>query len=241
MVKRDTCRRGHPRVPENLRNRKDGKIECRLCRNEVERLKRLARGQKPRTGKCKNGHDLSLPGAKYANGDCSICARVRESRHRRARGVAERKRATRCKRDHDLTKPENLRSNGNGCRLCHLEREHERRIENEAEHRLRAREYARNHREEALDRSARWRAANLEHARSVQAIRDAARRSGPWTEILRKDPCCYCGGPAGTLDHITPISAGGDNGWENLTAACHSCNAKKRTQPLLSFMLRTDR
>jgi|ERR1039458_1109687 hypothetical protein len=45
--------------------------------------------------------------------------------------------------------------------------------------------------------------------------------------ILRNDPCSYCGGPGETIDHITPISAGGSNQWENLTSACKSCNASK--------------
>jgi 5-methylcytosine-specific restriction endonuclease McrA len=32
--------------------------------------------------------------------------------------------------------------------------------------------------------------------------------------------------------------SGGTDDWDNLTGACHSCNARKRTIPLLQFMLR---
>lgn len=56
------------------------------------------------------------------------------------------------------------------------------------------------------------------------------------TQYLRNDPCAYCGGPAQALDHIVPREGGGDDDWTNLTAACNSCNSKKRTKSLLMFL-----
>ncbi|EKX46463.1 hypothetical protein GUITHDRAFT_152362 [Guillardia theta CCMP2712] len=47
--------------------------------------------------------------------------------------------------------------------------------------------------------------------------------------------CQYCGSPATTLDHIVPKSKGGQHSWENLVAACSSCNKKKGSR-LLSDM-----
>jgi 5-methylcytosine-specific restriction endonuclease McrA len=49
--------------------------------------------------------------------------------------------------------------------------------------------------------------------------------------ILRRDGhrCQYCGRgdlPL-TLDHIVPLSRGGDDSWENLSAACVQCNNRK--------------
>ena len=49
--------------------------------------------------------------------------------------------------------------------------------------------------------------------------------------ILRRDGhrCQYCGRgdlPL-TLDHVVPLSRGGDDSWENLSAACVHCNNKK--------------
>jgi HNH endonuclease len=35
------------------------------------------------------------------------------------------------------------------------------------------------------------------------------------------------GGHATTIDHITPRSRGGRNGWLNTVAACHGCNQRK--------------
>jgi len=38
-------------------------------------------------------------------------------------------------------------------------------------------------------------------------------------------------------DHIVSLEDGGDNVWENLTAACRPCNASKRNRKLLVWML----
>jgi 5-methylcytosine-specific restriction endonuclease McrA len=48
--------------------------------------------------------------------------------------------------------------------------------------------------------------------------------------ILRRDghQCQYCGVRTGlTVDHIIPKSRGGEDSWENLTAACLRCNNRK--------------
>lgn len=39
--------------------------------------------------------------------------------------------------------------------------------------------------------------------------------------------CQYCGGPAESLDHVTPRSRGGDHTWENVVACCRRCNVAK--------------
>ncbi|NUN08562.1 MAG: HNH endonuclease [Ignavibacteriaceae bacterium] len=49
--------------------------------------------------------------------------------------------------------------------------------------------------------------------------------------ILRRDnyKCTYCGRgdlPL-TIDHVVPKARGGSDSWENLVAACTSCNNKK--------------
>lgn len=59
---------------------------------------------------------------------------------------------------------------------------------------------------------------------------------GLWGAVLRRDPCCYCGGPGGNVDHITPRHLGGPDTEGNLTGACHRCNNRKQTMPLLHFM-----
>lgn len=48
--------------------------------------------------------------------------------------------------------------------------------------------------------------------------------------VLRRDSnrCGYCGRSATTIDHIVPLSRGGDpRGWLNTVAACVKCNNRK--------------
>jgi 5-methylcytosine-specific restriction endonuclease McrA len=42
--------------------------------------------------------------------------------------------------------------------------------------------------------------------------------------------CQYCGGGADSIDHVVPRSRGGGDGWDNLAAACRSCNSVKRNR-----------
>jgi 5-methylcytosine-specific restriction endonuclease McrA len=57
------------------------------------------------------------------------------------------------------------------------------------------------------------------------------RRSAPVTRraVFGRDghQCQYCGGPAESIDHVTPRSRGGDHTWENVVACCRSCNVRK--------------
>ncbi|GAA3620900.1 HNH endonuclease [Kineosporia mesophila] len=58
-------------------------------------------------------------------------------------------------------------------------------------------------------------------------------RSGPsWSRraLLARDGqlCAYCGGRAGTVDHVLPRSRGGGDSWLNTVAACSQCNHRKR-------------
>lgn len=50
-------------------------------------------------------------------------------------------------------------------------------------------------------------------------------------EVLRRDEytCQYCGKNSHylTIDHIVPRRLGGDYSWENLVAACPTCNHRK--------------
>lgn len=48
--------------------------------------------------------------------------------------------------------------------------------------------------------------------------------------IFKRDKmtCQYCGKKSRiTIDHVLPTSRGGKNTWENMVAACFSCNNKK--------------
>lgn len=47
--------------------------------------------------------------------------------------------------------------------------------------------------------------------------------------VLRRDGylCAYCGDEANTVDHILPVSQGGESVWYNTISACQPCNARK--------------
>ncbi len=51
--------------------------------------------------------------------------------------------------------------------------------------------------------------------------------------LFRRDrqTCQYCGAKPGgdglTIDHVIPLSRGGETTWENCVSACHHCNGRK--------------
>lgn len=53
--------------------------------------------------------------------------------------------------------------------------------------------------------------------------------------------CQYCNGPAENLDHVVPRSRGGEHSWENVVAACRTCNARKEDRMLHESGLRLRR
>jgi 5-methylcytosine-specific restriction endonuclease McrA len=101
----------------------------------------------------------------------------------------------------------------------------------------------RERREERLAYFRDYRLANPERMQEHNAIQWARRRGVPldeagveYREILRRDPCVFCGGPANSIDHIDPVVRGGTSEWMNLTSACQGCNAQKNARPLLIFL-----
>jgi 5-methylcytosine-specific restriction endonuclease McrA len=113
-------------------------------------------------------------------------------------------------------------------------------------HRQAGREYARTHKQEAMERHREWRnrPENIAHVRAYSRMavwrrafsRDSATQA--FITVLRDDPCSYCGAAAPShIDHIVPASKGGCGEWGNLTAACKSCNSVKKDRPLLRFLL----
>ena len=67
--------------------------------------------------------------------------------------------------------------------------------------------------------------------RYVRIPRDVHRRKITRKAVLARDSwtCQYCGTskPGLTVDHVIPRSRGGKSVWENIVAACASCNRRK--------------
>jgi hypothetical protein len=85
---------------------------------------------------------------------------------------------------------------------------------------------------------------------------DGESHRAAWKRICQRDPCAYCGGPGGTLDHIEPKSRlartgeaahsclpdpldhGGLHVWLNYSGACERCNSGKSDLDLLDVLYR---
>ncbi len=48
--------------------------------------------------------------------------------------------------------------------------------------------------------------------------------------------CTYCQSPATEIDHILPITKGGDGSRQNLTPCCRTCNSRKGNRYLADFL-----
>lgn len=75
--------------------------------------------------------------------------------------------------------------------------------------------------------------------RAYEASRPTAPERGYTSEyrrnraiVLGRDDytCRYCGKPAVVVDHVIPLSAGGDSSLANLVAACTSCNRRRQVR-----------
>lgn len=74
--------------------------------------------------------------------------------------------------------------------------------------------------------------------RLLKFVRVPYRRRLPWSRrgVLDRDGhrCAYCAGKATTIDHLVPVSRGGEaRSWLNTVSACVPCNQAKanRTPP----------
>lgn len=88
-------------------------------------------------------------------------------------------------------------------------------------------------------------ACNAIHGREIARIGSATRRAvsrgvpatltvRQWLTTLRyfDYKCVYCAAPFETLDHITPVSAGGGTTQSNCIPCCADCNERKQAIPV---------
>jgi hypothetical protein len=80
----------------------------------------------------------------------------------------------------------------------------------------------------------RWAANGRLFYRGVELT---ARPLERWSDVVKRDPCAYCGGRSDTEEHVIPRSKGGSNQATNIVGACRACNAAKKDQPLLQFLI----
>lgn len=76
--------------------------------------------------------------------------------------------------------------------------------------------------------------------------RGSAQQQLPWNDIVRRDPCSYCGSYNDpTVEHVVPIGGtqrqrlGTWRGpWTNKVGACRPCNSRRGRTPLMLFLIR---
>lgn len=87
-----------------------------------------------------------------------------------------------------------------------------------------------------------WRKANPEKYRN-QKLRRRSREKGTGQYLVSsKDikrlldkPCIYCGEPSKHIDHIIPVSRGGEHRVGNLAPACARCNLTKSDRYVMEW------
>lgn len=165
--------------------------------------------------------------------------------HREERNAAGRQRYSK-KRD-DPAHRESNRKTSMEWRAKNRQRHRDYAKRYAAERPEQTREYQQRHYQEHKDErradSQAWRKANRERHRLLSRIDGRKRYLGrdtetfAYAEVLRGDPCSYCGAPPpSAVDHIVPLSRGGPNSPDNLTASCIPCNSRKRSKPLVVFL-----
>jgi 5-methylcytosine-specific restriction endonuclease McrA len=70
---------------------------------------------------------------------------------------------------------------------------------------------------------------------SVRTVREMPR--GRYKAMLRRDPCSYCFGEGGTVEHLVP-RAEARGLLENIVGACARCNSSRHGVGVLTMLLR---
>jgi 5-methylcytosine-specific restriction endonuclease McrA len=149
------------------------------------------------------------------------------------------------------------------CRQAHTETERIYRAAHPEKDIVRSRRWRLGHPEKAKEVSARYRKNHIEEKRASHAkhVKENPESWKIWREshrarkmnapgtftvkewkamLLEHDHrCCYCLEKSDKLtqDHVIPLTQGGRNDSSNIVPACRSCNAKKGTKSLLSFLI----
>lgn len=176
---------------------------------------------------CKRGHP-SFPGSRYKDGKCKKCVLEVQRVYRQSRPQAmldSQKRYRERNRDKERERSQTWLEQNPGKSA-------------EYSHRWR-----KSHPGRVKEVRTRYREGHLEEERARSRLRRVDKddtETANYIQILRSDPCSYCGLPHEHVDHIDPVSTGGGNVWGNFTSSCAACNQSKLTDRLLIFLLRRD-
>jgi 5-methylcytosine-specific restriction endonuclease McrA len=238
---------------------------CKKCNNKKSVLwkqkKRSLLPPKEKRTHCFKGHLLSSENTRTGShaGGCKTCnreqAKIRSQKKINPNKTIKQKGF--CLHGHALIE-ENLRTgkHKNECLTYHRESAKRRYHKNPQEMVKRSTAYRKTHKEQVNMRFKKYREQDSFKNRSkLSNLRQRAKKRSNnsfllenidlyrdsqdkmHVENLLNDPCCYCGKPMEDIDHIVPVTKSGEENWENLTAACKSCNTSKNNKNLLDFLL----
>jgi 5-methylcytosine-specific restriction endonuclease McrA len=103
------------------------------------------------------------------------------------------------------------------------------------------------YRDKTYAKAKEWRENNTEQVRSSKSNYTAIKRTATKSKITKSDiellfdeqniSCFYCGADLGEyhIDHIHPLSKGGEHKVENLCITCPRCNLRKHSREPLKF------
>lgn len=103
------------------------------------------------------------------------------------------------------------------------------RQKNPERYKERNKRYAANNQDKLNEKSQRRRAYKL------NAKRFALTKKEIWR--LYNSKCFYCESPSETMDHVMPLSRGGDHGIGNLVPCCGSCNYSKAGRTVMEWRI----
>lgn len=236
-MKKDICKHGHLKTPENTTIKSNGTRACRICNLERRRIK-----------KCSNDHpyiDDSYKLDSLGRRICLVCIN----------GDGNKKRKTHCKNGHKFTDENTYvaKNGGKVCRKCHAVHQNNRRGNGKIYSLgMTYIEYTRNH-AKLYPEIARTR--NQRRIARMNKLENTL-TANEWKNILRffKYRCAYCHiteqqaikkyGRSLAQEHITPVSKRGGYCVQNIVPVCTGCNSRKYTgsplipiQPLLLVVI----
>jgi len=193
---------------------------------------------------CKRGHELTPENLRPARGRGRECVTCHRTRYRNFApvGLGSKKGEPGyypCGHPRVL---ENMKAGKYpNCLTCHREKQRQRYRDNPDSSIAAAKAWAKANREKLYARIREWKIRHPEQA-TRKVIRHPRQQGVADSETLmyatrmRHDPCAYCAGKGGSLDHIVAVARDGETLWTNFTVACKSCNSSKNAKSLIEFL-----
>lgn len=227
---------------KRLEAEKEVKRKIRIEKKQVEnenRLKLLELEKNKKQKALQNKNDLSFPPRVRTNKILNSLNRLNSAAEiEEVKNLLQERKIVRTQRslsaDKNHFNKEIRRIERRIYRIINREKVNQRKISYKIRHKEKISEYSRLHKKK---NRAVYNQYNMKRKRMKGGEFDLIKQR-EWENIFRKtdSKCYFCGRLADTIDHLTPLSRGGDNKLDNLVPACRSCNSSKRTKTLEEYL-----